>query len=172
MTSHDLRPIYRRKKPWKLKWSHNVILSEIIFLRINTILISGQCISYFVSRLSWKSTTLANIGGHRGLIPLFLPPMPGSMLVIRKKNCRGVGSTSGWTIAHPVFIANNKENSKVIILTSDAGYFLPNIYFYCELWLYLDFLANSYFIVQIYYAKSFKMKYSMSLYLNFSLEYS
>ena len=35
-----------------------------------------------------------------------------------------------------------------------------------------DFLVKSYFIVQIHYAKSFKMKYSMSLYLNFSLEYS
>ena len=36
----------------------------------------------------------------------------------------------------------------------------------------IDFLANSYFIVQIHHAKTFKMKYSMSLYLNFSLEYS
>ena len=36
----------------------------------------------------------------------------------------------------------------------------------------IDFLANSYFIVQIYHAKSFKMKYIMSLYLNFSLRYS
>jgi hypothetical protein len=35
-----------------------------------------------------------------------------------------------------------------------------------------DFLANSYFIVQIYHAKSFEIKYSMYLYLNFSLEYS
>ena len=33
-------------------------------------------------------------------------------------------------------------------------------------------MANSQFIVQIHHAKSFKMKYSMSLYLNFSLEYS
>ena len=31
----------------------------------------------------------------------------------------------------------------------------------------IDFLANSYFIEQIHHAKSFKMKYSMSLYLNF-----
>ena len=31
----------------------------------------------------------------------------------------------------------------------------------------IDFLANSYFIVQIYHAKSFKMKYFRSLYLNF-----
>ena len=36
----------------------------------------------------------------------------------------------------------------------------------------IDFLANSYFIVQIHHVKSFKMKYSMSLYLNSSLEYS
>ena len=36
----------------------------------------------------------------------------------------------------------------------------------------IDFLANSYFIVQIYHEKSFKMKYSMSLYLNFLFEYS
>ena len=36
----------------------------------------------------------------------------------------------------------------------------------------IDFLANSYFIVEIYHAKSFKMKYCMSLYLNFSLDYS
>jgi hypothetical protein len=36
----------------------------------------------------------------------------------------------------------------------------------------IDFLANSYFIVQIYHAKSFKMKFSVSLYLNLSLEYS
>ena len=36
----------------------------------------------------------------------------------------------------------------------------------------IDFLSNSYFIVEIHHAKSFKMKYSMSLYLNFSLEYS
>ena len=35
-----------------------------------------------------------------------------------------------------------------------------------------DFLANSYFIVHIHHAKSFKMKYDMSLYLNFSLKYS
>jgi hypothetical protein len=35
-----------------------------------------------------------------------------------------------------------------------------------------DFLSNSFFIVQIHYAKSFKMKYSMSLYLIVSLEYS
>ena len=31
----------------------------------------------------------------------------------------------------------------------------------------IDFLANSYFIVQIYHAKTFKMKYIRSLYLNF-----
>ena len=36
----------------------------------------------------------------------------------------------------------------------------------------IDFLANSYFIVQIYHVKSFKMKYSISLYLNFLFEYS
>jgi hypothetical protein len=44
------------------------------------------------------------------------------------------------------------------------------IIYYCA--SILDFLTNSYFIVQIYYGKSFKMKYIMSLYLNFSLEYS
>ena len=36
----------------------------------------------------------------------------------------------------------------------------------------IDFLANSYLIVQIHHTKSFKMKFSMSLYLNFQLEYS
>ena len=36
----------------------------------------------------------------------------------------------------------------------------------------IDFLANSYFIVEIHHAKSFEMKYCMSLYLNLSLEYS
>ena len=36
----------------------------------------------------------------------------------------------------------------------------------------IDVLANSHFIVQIHHVKSFEMKYSMSLYLNFSLEYS
>ena len=35
----------------------------------------------------------------------------------------------------------------------------------------IDFLSNSYFIVQIYHAKSFKMKYIRSLYLNFLLRY-
>ena len=35
-----------------------------------------------------------------------------------------------------------------------------------------DFLANSYFIVQIHHAKSFKMNYIRSLYLNFLLRYS
>ena len=32
----------------------------------------------------------------------------------------------------------------------------------------IDFLANSYFIVQIYHDKSFKMKYIRSPYLNFN----
>ena len=36
----------------------------------------------------------------------------------------------------------------------------------------IDFFENSYFIAQIHHAKRFKMKYSMYLYLNFSLEYS
>ena len=34
----------------------------------------------------------------------------------------------------------------------------------------IDFLANSYFTVQIYHAKSFKMKYIRSLYLNFFIK--
>ena len=34
----------------------------------------------------------------------------------------------------------------------------------------IDFLANVYFIVQIYHAKSFKMKCIRSLYLNFLLK--
>ena len=36
----------------------------------------------------------------------------------------------------------------------------------------IDFFANSYIIVQIYHAKSFKMKYIRSLYLNFLFRYS
>ena len=36
----------------------------------------------------------------------------------------------------------------------------------------INFLANSYFIVQIHHAKSLKMKNNMSLYLIFWLEYS
>ena len=28
-----------------------------------------------------------------------------------------------------------KDNMEVSNLTSDAGYFVPNIYYYCELWL-------------------------------------
>ena len=35
-----------------------------------------------------------------------------------------------------------------------------------------DFIPNSYFIFQIYQAKSFEMRYGMSLYLNFSARYS
>ena len=33
-------------------------------------------------------------------------------------------------------------------------------------------LPNSYFILQIYHIKSFKMRHDMSLYLNFSARYS
>ena len=40
---------------------------------------------------------------------------------------------------------------------------------YCHCPYNVDFLANSYFIVQIYHAKSFKMKYIKSMYLNFLL---
>ena len=50
-----------------------------------------------------------------------------------------------------------------------AMYFLPNIYCHCA--SIIDFLANSYFIVQIYHAKSFKTKYVRSLYFNFLLRY-
>jgi hypothetical protein len=49
------------------------------------------------------------------------------------------------------------------------SYQTPNMYCYSA--SIKDFLANSYNIEQIYRAKSFKMKYTMSLYLNFSLEY-
>ena len=35
-----------------------------------------------------------------------------------------------------------------------------------------DFLPHSYFILQIYHAKSFKMRHDMSLYLNFPVRYS
>ena len=44
-------------------------------------------------------------------------------------------------------------------LTSDAGYFVPNIYYYCA--SIIDFLANSYFIEQIYHAESFKQNISV-----------
>ena len=59
------------------------------------------------------------------------------------------------------------------MLTSDAGYFVPNIYFYCELWLYYRFFGKYLF----HSANSTCQKlqneiYYMSLYLNFSLEYS
>ena len=50
------------------------------------------------------------------------------------------------------------------------SYQTPNIYCYSA--SIIDFLANFYYIVQIYHAKSFKMKYTMSLYLIFTLEYS
>ena len=36
----------------------------------------------------------------------------------------------------------------------------------------IDFLANSYFIVQSHHDKSFKIKYGMFICLNFLLEYS
>ena len=35
-----------------------------------------------------------------------------------------------------------------------------------------NFLPNSYFILQIYHAKSFKMRHVTSLYFNFSVRYS
>ena len=50
------------------------------------------------------------------------------------------------------------------------SYQKPIIYYYFA--IIIDFLANAYYIVQIYHAKSFKMKYTMCLYLHFSLEYS
>ena len=50
------------------------------------------------------------------------------------------------------------------------SYQTPNIYYYSA--SIIEILANSYYIVQIYHAKSFKMNYTMSLYFNFSLEYS
>ena len=50
------------------------------------------------------------------------------------------------------------------------SYKMPNIYCYSA--PIIDFLADSYYIVQIYCAKSFKINYIMCLYLNFSLEYS
>jgi hypothetical protein len=39
-------------------------------------------------------------------------------------------------------------------------------YISCHCDSIIDFLANSYFIVQIYHAKSFKMKYIRSVYLD------
>ena len=43
--------------------------------------------------------------------------------------------------------------SKEIVATSDAGYLVPNIF--CACGSIIDFLANSYFILKIYHAKSF-----------------
>ena len=78
----------------------------------------------------------------------------------RSKICwRNIGMVpykTFWT--HDSFLCNINSS---VLLTNHTF----DINCHCD--FNIDFLANSYFIVQIYHAKSFKMKYIRSLYLNF-----
>ena len=61
-------------------------------------------------------------------------------------------------------------HSQICIVKSVPVIFVVDLFYYCG--SIIDFLRNSYFILQIYHAKSFKMRYVKTLYLTFLLRNS
>ena len=75
---------------------------------------------------------------------------------------RGLASTHVFFIIYYTLLISVIKSVPVI--------FVVDLFYYCG--SIIDFLRNSYFILQIYHAKSFKMRYVKTLYLTFLLRNS